>query len=173
MDCETTGLKPGYIAQFSAVKVLDGKITGWNAWFKVPEMSEGASKANGLTVPLLDKLSEGKDFFDRLDCLDELFQGVKKIYGYNTRFDRNFLETEFARCSLPLPDVEFHDVMGVVKADMNVTKGYKLTDAVRYYDVEDNVTALTEKLFEVTGDAHDARWDAVATLLVGRKLNVI
>lgn len=172
-DTETTGLRPGYIAQLACVKIDKGKITGFNAWFKVKEMEDGASKANGLSVPLLEKLSGGLEFYDRLDDITALYEGVTEFYGYNTRFDRKFIETELARCGLPAPDLAFQDVMTTAKAKMGVTKGYKLGQALEHFGLTAKVEPIAKKIFGDVSNLHDARYDAVATLLLARYLGML
>lgn len=171
IDTETTGLKPGYIAQLAAIKIDNGKVTGFNSWFKVKEMEEGAARANGLSVDLCAKLSEGKEFYDRLDDIELLLEGVTDIYGYNTKFDKLFLETELARCSLSLENIAYCDVMPDVKKIMNVKKGFKLSDAIEFFKIEDKVGPLAQKIFGSSESLHDARFDVAATLLLARKLN--
>ena len=172
-DTETTGLRPGYIAQLACIKLDGSKATGFNAWFKVKEMEDGASKANGLTVPLCEELSGGLEFFDRLDDLLALYDGVTDFYGYNTRFDRTFLEVEFQRCSLPPPNLAFQDVMLTAKAAMGVKKGYKLYQALEHFELTDKVIPVAEKLFGTVESLHDARYDATATFLLARKLGML
>lgn len=173
-DTETTGLRPGYIAQLACVKVDNGKITAFNSWFKVKEMDDGASKANGLSVPLCEQLSGGLEFYDRLDDIQALYEGVTDFYGYNTRYDRSFIEAEFTRCSLPVPNLAYQDVMLTAKARMQVTKGYKLANALAHFGIADEkVLEIAIKLFGACQSYHDARFDTVATLLLARKLNML
>jgi len=172
-DTETTGLRPGYIGQLSCIKVDNGKATGFNAWFKVKEIEDGASKANGLTVPLLEELSGGLEFYDRLDDILALYEGVTDFYGYNTRFDRTFIETEFARCSLPAPHLAYQDVMLTAKHKMQVKKGYKLGQALEFFGLTDKVEPVARKLFGEVNSLHDARYDAAATFILARKLGML
>lgn len=172
-DTETTGLTPGYIAQLSCIKLDGGKATGFNAWFKVKSIEDGAAQANGLSVALLDELSGGKEFYDRLDDILALYDGVTDFYGYNTRFDRTFIEAEFKRCSLPPPNLAFQDVMLTAKAKMCVRKNYKLHDALEYFGLSDKVLPLAQKIFGAVESLHDARYDATATLLLARKLDML
>jgi len=172
-DTETTGIRPGYIAQLACIKVDNGRATAFNAWFKVKEMDDGASKANGLSVPLLQELSGGLEFYDRLDDILALYDGVTDFYGYNTHFDRLFIETEFTRCSLPPPNLAFQDVMLTAKAKMNVTKGYKLGQALEFFGLTDKVEPIARKLFGEVNSLHDARYDTAATFILARKLNML
>lgn len=172
-DTETTGLKPGYIAQLSCIRLDGGKATGFNAWFKVKSIEDGAAKANGLSIPLLDELSGGKEFYDRLDDIIALYDGVTDFYGYNTRFDRTFIETEFKRCSLPPPNLAFQDVMLTAKAQMGVKKNFKLVHALEHFGLTDKVEPFARQLFGACESLHDARYDATATFLLARKLNML
>jgi DNA polymerase III epsilon subunit-like protein len=172
-DVETTGLRPGQIAQLSAIKLADGKASGFNAWFRVKEMEDGAAKANGLSVSILKELSGGNDFYARIGDIMDLFDGVDSVYGYNVNFDRKFLEAEFTRCSLFLPNMAYSDVMADVKADMQVKRGFKLSDAVAHYGLADKVARVVKLLFGAESNFHDARHDAAATFLVARRLNRI
>lgn len=170
LDTETTGLRPGYIAQLAAIRISENRVTGFNAWFKVREMDDGASKANGLTVNILNELSGGKEFYDRLDGIQALFEGVTDVYGYNTRFDRLFLETEFTRCSLPPPNAAYCDIMPDVKKIMQVKKGFKLGNAVDFFGIAEKIQPVAQKVFGAVESLHDARYDAAATFLLARKL---
>ena len=172
-DTETTGLNPGYIAQLSAIKVDGKRVTGFNAWFKVKEMEDGAAKANGLSVAICEELSNGLEFYDRLDDIQELFDGVTDIYGYNTKFDKKFLEAEFLRCSLQLPNVAWQDVMLTAKQVMQVKKGFKLVNAIEFFNIEDLVIPFAMKVFGEVEEAHDARYDTAATMMLARKLNML
>jgi DNA polymerase III epsilon subunit-like protein len=172
-DVETTGLRPGYVAQLSAIKIADGRASGYNAWFKVKEIEDGAAKANGLSLPLLDELSKGLEFYDCIDDITALFEGVDAAYGYNVNFDRRFLEAEFTRCSLIFPQMAYCDVMADVKNDMQVKKGFKLSDAIIHYGISDKADRLVKMLFGVESGCHDARYDTAATFLLARRLNRI
>ena len=92
-DTETTGLTPGYIAQLSCIRAGWRKSDrGLMLGSKVKSIEDGAAQANGLSVALLDELSGGKEFYDRLDDILALYDGVTDFYGYNTRFDRTLLK---------------------------------------------------------------------------------
>lgn len=172
-DTETTGVRPGYIAQLACIRIDGSRVTGFNAWFKVKEMDDGAAKANGLSVALCEQLSGGKEFYDRLDDILALYDGVTDFYGYNTDFDRRFIETEFVRCNLPPPHLAYQDVMLTAKHRMGVTKGYKLGQALNYFGLADKVEPIARKIFGEVNSYHDARYDTAATLLLARYLDML
>jgi hypothetical protein len=63
--------------------------------------------------------------------------------------------------------------MLTAKAKMCVRKNYKLCDALEYFGLSDKVFPLAQKIFGAVESLHDARYDATATLLLARKLDML
>ncbi len=63
-DTEATDLTPGQICQLSYLMARDDRVTGKNLFFAVDHMGEGAQEVHGLTMDMLEELSEGRRFED-------------------------------------------------------------------------------------------------------------
>jgi DNA polymerase III epsilon subunit-like protein len=185
LDTETTGFKPGQIAQLSYLifdenfKVLD-KV---NEFFMVDEMPEGASNIHGLTLDKLKLLSNGQVFEDVADRVYEDLMTCDRLIIHNAPFDMNFLTVEFDRIDTSL---EIKDVFCTMKHFTEICKipgsrGYKwpkLVESLKYVGVSDEV--LMEKvkdIYQIEGISfHDARVDVVGLLILyyrGVKLELI
>ncbi|WP_459202512.1 3'-5' exonuclease [Methanococcus sp. CF] len=98
LDTETTGLHPGQIAQLSYL-VTDEDLNlkkVFNQYYSVDHMSRSAAKVHGLTMDILDELSNGMTFEDTVDEVREDLED-SVIIGHNISFDIRFLKAEFER----------------------------------------------------------------------------
>jgi DNA polymerase-3 subunit epsilon len=173
LDTETTGLYPGNIAQLAALKVDEGKITAFNEYYTVNYVDPKAEEVHGLSVGKLIRLSGHQEFLDKLDGYERLVEGVDKAFGYNVHFDKRFIQAELERVGME-DNMEYIDIMPVVRREMKVKKGFKLSDACVYYGItEVEIRQRMEQLFGCDSTFHDARYDVTATLLVGIHAGVI
>ena len=172
-DTETTGLKPGQIAQLSAIIEEDGKeLVTKNYFFKVNYMSDGASEVCGRDVEFYEKASNGKVFADYKDEILEMFKGATLI-AHNLKFDENFVSMEFWRQNIIFSPSERFDTMVYFKDVCNIPGKYgkpknpKLEELVDYFKIDkEKVKAYSEQLFgaDENGDVgfHDARYDTTS-----------
>lgn len=178
IDTETTGLKPGQIAQISYIVEENNCLSKVvNQYFAVDSVDESASKVNGLTAEKLAALSDGVVFKDRSkEILADLKDAI--FIAHNSAFDIRFISAEFDRLGISyIPDNSFC----TMKAMKNIMKlpgrnvCYKypsLKELMDYSKIsESDVHRFTSAVFRTSGyGAHDSRNDCMAVYLVCKKL---
>lgn len=173
-DTEATDLTPGQLCQLSAVVVDDGEARGINMYFSVDQMESGAQEVHGLSMEMLEELSQGQYFEDRAQELFDLFQGADLIVGHHVQADEKYLRVELERCGLKLKRLNAFCTMNFATGIMNMRrkvvtgrpKPPKLEELCQWYGVEEPaVVAACDSLFQGGSQLHDARYDTAATWL--------
>lgn len=173
-DTETTSLKPGQICQLAYLIVENGEITGKNMFFTVDDMDERSQSVHGFSMEMLETLSEGKTFSDRVSEINEDFLKAEMIVGHNVAFDIRFLKAEFERCFIEFPKVRSFCTMNYFTGNMMMKRKFqtyrpkppKLIELKEYFSIEDAL--IEEKAAEWFGNGnaqHDARFDTAMTYL--------
>jgi len=127
-------------------------------------MPEGAFNVHGLSAQFLK--NNGITFEEaRVKIFKDLAR--QNVLGYNIKFDVRFLTAKFYK-TLYEPYFSFDeaiDIMPIAKRVMKVKSGYKLTDALIYFNISNDITdMLTKKYFNYESPkAHNAGWDVIAT----------
>lgn len=172
-DTETTGLKPGQIAQLSVIIEEDGKeLVAKNYFFKVDYMTDGAAEICGRDTEFYAKASGGKIFADYKDEILKLFEEATLI-AHNLKFDENFVSMEFWRQNIMFKPSERFDTMVYFKDICNIpgkngkAKNPKLEELVDYFKIDkEKVKVYSEILFgtDENGEVgfHDARYDTTS-----------
>ena len=138
-DTETTSIKPGSICQLSYITVDASTkpqvTTGKNFFFTVDEMDPSAQEIHGFSLEKLYELSEGHYFEDLA------FDFINDFRAY------------------------YKDICRIPKANGEI-KNPKLSEVIDWLNVsEKQIAETSEKLFEGSGNYHDARFDTAATYL--------
>ena len=173
-DTEATDLIPGQICQLSYL-VVDGKqITGKNMFFTVDEMNEDAQAVHGMSMDDLVALSNGELFSDRVDEIFQDFSKTKLLVGHNVAADDRYLRVELERLGLQLPKIKTFCTMNYFTSDTGLVrkvnigrpKPPKLGELCTHFGItEDLVAEKSAEWFGGGAQAHDARYDTVATYL--------
>ncbi|MDO5517309.1 MAG: 3'-5' exonuclease [Clostridium sp.] len=175
-DTETTGVKPGSICQLSYITV-DASVkpqvtTGRNFFFTVEEMEPSAEQVHGFSLEKLYELSEGQYFEDLvMDFIDD-FRESDFIIGHNVNFDVRFLKHEldllgddFTPKNTFCTMAYYKDICRIPKANGDI-KNPKLSEVIEWLNISEKQIAETaNRLFEGSGNYHDARFDTAATYL--------
>ncbi|TAK45676.1 MAG: hypothetical protein EPO29_01205 [Betaproteobacteria bacterium] len=144
IDVETTGLFPFHhdrVIEVAAVIVrADGGIEREFVSLVNPARDIGPSRVHGLTS---EDILHAPQFSEIAALMLETLAGTVAIAAHNVRFDRQFLESEFARLGSQLPEC-------FSICTMQLAGGGKLTDCCRDYDIS------------LEGEAHHALADARA-----------
>lgn len=175
-DTETTSIKPGSICQLSYITVdadVKPQITqGKNFFFTVDEMDPSAEEIHGFSLEKLYDLSNGQYFEDlAFDFIND-FKNSDFLIGHNVNFDVRFLKHElftlgeyFEPKNIFCTMAYYKEICKIPKANGEI-KNPKLSEVIDFLHVTPNKIAETsEKLFEGSGNYHDARFDTAATYL--------
>lgn len=183
-DTETTGLRadyvvvdgnvyPGKICQLAYLINNDGQIRCKNFYFTVQAIDPAASAVTGLTVPLLQQLSQGREFADDIEEIAADFAGADLLVAHNLLFDERFMRAEFARlgycfevgnrgrCTMRTfaPVLQLPSVRAQFKYP-------SLQEFATAYGVDNAmVMRYMAQWFDVQKEAHDARHDVVKMYL--------
>lgn len=177
-DTETTSIKPGHICQLSYIVVNSNekpqKTYGRNYFFTVDEMDPSAQEVHGFSLEKLYELSEGNYFEDSFENFIDDFIQADFIIGHNVSFDLKFLNSELLY--ILGEDFKAKNTFCTMNYYKNVLKLYrpsgdfknpKLQEVVDYLSIKkDKITETADKLFEGSGNYHDARFDTAATYLI-------
>lgn len=175
-DTETTSVKPGSICQLSYITV-DASVkpqvtTGRNFFFTVEEMDPSAEQVHGFSLEKLYDLSSGQYFEDLvMDFIDD-FRESDFIIGHNVNFDVRFLKHEldllgddFTPKNTFCTMAYYKDICRIPKANGDI-KNPKLSEVIDWLNISEKQIAETaDRLFEGSGNYHDARFDTAATYL--------
>lgn len=177
-DTETTSIKPGHICQLSYIVVDSNekpqRTYGRNYFFTVDEMDPSAQEVHGFSLEKLYELSEGNYFEDSFESFIDDFLQADFIIGHNVSFDLKFLNSELLY--ILGEDFKAKNTFCTMNYYKNVLKLYrpngdfknpKLQEVVDYLSItKDRITETADKLFEGSGNYHDARFDTAATYLI-------
>lgn len=175
-DTETTSIKPGSICQLSYITVdASAKpqvTTGKNFFFTVDEMDPSAEEIHGFSLEKLYDLSNGQYFEDLVPEFIDDFINADFLIGHNVNFDVRFLKhellllgDEFIPKNVFCTMAYYRDICKIPKANGEI-KNPKLSEVIDWLNISSNQIAETsEKLFEGSGNYHDARFDTAATYL--------
>jgi DNA polymerase III epsilon subunit-like protein len=151
VDTETTGLdrRENRVIEIAWVHFQSQKELASSAHLCRHEEPLPA-EITSLTGITSEMVKNEKPFADHIPAFLEAFSKAAFIVAYNASFDRLFIESEFARAGLTLPEKHWIDPCVIVREIDKYQKGKRLTDATRRWGVELN-------------DAHRALADAKAT----------
>ena len=175
-DTETTSIKPGSICQLSYITV-DASVkpqvtTGKNFFFTVDEMEPSAEEIHGFSLEKLYELSNGQYFEDLVPDFYDDFVNADFLIGHNVNFDVRFLKHElislgedFNAKNVFCTMAYYRDICKIKKANGEI-KNPKLSEVIDWLNISaERITETSEKLFEGSGNYHDARFDTAATYL--------
>jgi DNA polymerase-3 subunit epsilon len=175
-DTETTSIKPGSICQLSYITVDAGVkpqiTTGKNFFFAVDEMDPSAEEIHGFSLEKLYELSNGQYFEDLVTDFFDDFVKADFVIGHNVNFDVRFLKHEllslgedFNPKNVFCTMAYYRDICKIKKANGEI-KNPKLSEVIDWLNIStEKIAETSEKLFEGSGDYHDARFDTAATYL--------
>lgn len=175
-DTETTSIKPGSICQLSYITVdADVKpqvTTGKNFFFTVDEMDPSAEEVHGFSLEKLYDLSNGQYFEDLVLDFIQDFEDADFLIGHNVNFDIRFLKHELSMlCKDIYPKnifctmAYYKDICRIPKANGDI-KNPKLAEVIDFLNItQKQISETAERLFEGSGNYHDARFDTAATYL--------
>lgn len=175
-DTETTGIKPGSICQLSYITVdtsTKPQITeGKNYFFTVDYVEPSAEEVHGFSVEKLYELSNGMYFDDLVEEFYNDFREADFVIGHNVSFDIKFLKHELIPMGEEFQPKNtfctmnyYRTVCRLIKPNGDL-KNPKLSELVKFLNISDDTIASTaNKLFEGSGNYHDARFDTTATYL--------
>jgi DNA polymerase III epsilon subunit-like protein len=171
LDTETTGLKPGQIAQLTYL-IEENKelVAAKNYFFTVETMSIQAEMVHGFSIDKLAKLSQGAVFKDlHYDILEDFNNST--FIAHNVKFDRQFVEAELERINKTAQFKNYFCTMeyfkDIVKLPGKFKGGYKnpkVEEVLNFYKVStEEVLDKTKHIFKCEDVGfHDARYDTVA-----------
>lgn len=176
-DTETTGIKPGSICQLSYI-VVDTSTkpqttTGKNFFFTVDYVEPQAEKVHGFSTEKLYDLSNGLYFDDQVEDFYNDFLEADFVIGHNVNFDIRFMRHELEPMGEDYSPKHIFCTMSYYKdicklyRDNGDTKNPKLSEVVDFLNItEEEIANTANKLFEGSGNYHDARFDTAATYLI-------
>lgn len=159
LDTETTGFSPTDGDEMLQLTIIDsdGKIL-FNEYFKPERKTKwiSAMAVNGITPEFV---ADKKGIKNYLNVIQEIFDSVDCIVGYNTEFDLGFLKVVGINIdeNKQIIDVmrDFAEVYGECDEQYGNYKWQKLTKCAEYYNFDWNSTGT---------HAHDSLGDCFATL---------
>ncbi|MGL4451913.1 MAG: 3'-5' exonuclease [Sarcina sp.] len=178
-DTETTSIRPGSICQLSYILTdtdcKPQKTTGHNFFFTVEEMDPEAEKVHKFSLEKLYELSNGQYFEDQFETFIEDFMTADFVIGHNVPFDIKFLkhelsalymEKEYEPKNIFCTMKYYKDICKIMKPAGSY-KNPKLEEVVKFLGITDEkITETANRLFDGSGNYHDARFDTAATYLV-------
>jgi DNA polymerase-3 subunit epsilon len=145
IDVETTGLNPyrhDRIVEITALLVSeDGAVVDEFTSLVNPERDVGPTHIHGLSA---SDVLQAPLFSEVATPLLELLRPAVALVGHNARFDLSFLNLEFRRLGIDLPECEVVDTM-------HLSGGGTLASCCACHGIE------------IEGGAHSAAHDAMAT----------
>lgn len=171
LDTETSGLRPGQIAQLTYVIEDNKELVGLkNYFFSVDSIEPEAEKVHGFSKEKLDILSEGFTFGELSEEIQEDFKDAT-IIAHNVGFDKKFIDEEFKRiymvpgytrefCTMAY----FKPILQLPNKKYNGIKNPRLEEVVDFYKIDrDNILKKTKLIFGCEDISfHDARYDVMA-----------
>ena len=183
VDTETTGLRPGQIAQLSMIIEDENSVVGVNEYFSVDTMEEGAYNVHGLSKEFLECNPKFKD--RALDIYNTIKESA--LIAHNIDFDERFISTEMLRAGISfIPEVRmctmhaFRDIMKIPSKNIRYGeyKNPKLEEVISYLNIhKEKVNEFANQVFETKERIgyHDSRFDVtamyIAVKVFSEKLN--
>ena len=136
-------------------------------------MDPSAQEVHGFSLEKLYELSEGQYFEDLVMEFIEDFKEADFIIGHNVNFDIRFLKHEllmlgedFTPKNIFCTMAYYRDICRIPKANGEI-KNPKLSEVIDWLNIPSSkISETSEKLFEGSGNYHDARFDTAATYLL-------
>lgn len=175
-DTETTGIKPGSICQLSYITVDTSTkpqtTIGKNFFFTVDYIEPQAEQVHGFSVEKLYELSNNMYFDDQVDEFLDDFLDADFVIGHNVNFDIKFMVHELEPMGIEYNPKNIFCTMNYYKNICKISysngnyKNPKLSELVDFLKItEDEIIKTADKLFDGSGNYHDARFDTAATYL--------
>lgn len=175
-DTETTGLYPGQIGQLSYLMAEGAVVQARNWFFAVDSMPESARAIHGFSAEDLARLSDGRRFADDAEEILADFKAAEVVAGHNLDFDMAFLRAELNRCGLRfrlrhgLCTMKYFTKPLAIPGRYGRPKPPSLKELTAYFDAgSEEIARQAEEWFQGGGSAHDARYDATATMICVRR----
>lgn len=181
LDTETTGFeaKSNQIAQLAYLVIIDGQVEfKKNFFFTVDKMDKGAENTHGFSIEKLKLLSEGRRFCHHAR---EIFEDLDEamIVCHNLQFDIPFIQNEFERIGVRINPPNTFCTMEYYTDILKLKGKYgykwpKLTEVLDYYNIEHmDISRKMNVFFGEASQAHDARWDIIATMEIYNRISDI
>jgi DNA polymerase-3 subunit epsilon len=177
LDTETSGFKPGQIAQLTYTITIDDivQLPAKNFFLACDYIDPGAEKIHGFSVERLKILSGGKCFKDIAEEVAMDLQGGIFI-AHNVQFDINFVKTEIERAGYPFDILDkfctmeyFTDIIKL-KGKYGKHKWPKLEETMQFLGIESDSKNFKDGLHKLYGGGeigfHDARFDVCGLVTV-------
>ena len=177
IDTETSGFKPGQIAQLTYTITEDDKVTvAKNFFLACDYIDPGAEKIHGFSVDRLKVLSGGKTF---KDIAAEVAEDLKDciFIAHNAKFDINFVKTEIERAGYAFLIGEtfctmkyFENIIKLKGKFKGKYKWPKLEETMQFLGIDSESEGFNKGLKQLYGNDgiafHDARFDVCGLIMV-------
>lgn len=177
IDTETTGLKPTkQPVQITAIltdcylNIIEYK----NFFLHRTDIDPEALSIHRLTPEFLKENETPKNeifkFFEDLDIPENKII----VTGYNVSFDIETIANLYYTNGVTMPSY-FDTTFCLYRSDTIAPKLYpqlrskKLVNIINVLNLDNGIRNLTQKLFNISPNSHDARYDTVATVLLLRE----
>lgn len=178
LDTETTGfeVKSNQIVQLAYLVIIDEQVKAKkNFFFTVDKMDKGAENTHGFSIEKLKSLSDGKRFYHHAR---EIFEDLDEamIVCHNLQFDIPFIQNEFERIGVRIKPPNTFCTMEYYTDILKLKGKYgykwpKLTEVLDYYSIEHiDISRKMNVFFGEASQAHDARWDIIATMEIYNRI---
>ncbi|MCB2308849.1 3'-5' exonuclease [Clostridium estertheticum] len=176
IDTETSGFKPGQIAQLTYTITEDDKVTvATNFFLACDYIDPGAEKIHGFSVDRLKVLSGGKTFKDiAAEVADDLKDCI--FIAHNAKFDINFVKTEIERAGYAFEigetfcTMKYFENIIKLKGKYGKYKWPKLEETMQFLGIDSESKGFNKGLQKLYGDDgisfHDARFDVCGLIMV-------
>lgn len=176
IDTETSGFKPGQIAQLTYTITEDDKVTLRKNFFLACDyIDPGAEKVHGFSVERLKILSGGKTFKDiAAEVVDDLKDCI--FIAHHAKFDLNFVKTEVERAGYAFEigdkfcTMEYFTDIIKLKGKYGKHKWPKLEETMNFLGIDSESKGFNEGLKKLYGGSdigfHDARFDVCGLIMV-------
>lgn len=181
LDTETTGFeaKSNQIAQLAYLVIINGQVKyKKNFFFTVDKMDKGAENTHGFSIEKLNSLSNGKRFCHHAR---EIFEDLDEalIVCHNLQFDIPFIQNEFERIGVRINPPKTFCTMKYYTDILKLKGKYgykwpKLTEVLDFYSINHmDISRKMNTFFGEASQAHDARWDIIATMEIYNRIENI
>jgi DNA polymerase-3 subunit epsilon len=176
LDTETSGFKPGQIAQLTYTITINDKVEeAKNFFLACDHIEPGAEGIHGFSVERLKILSEGRTFKDIAgEVAEDLKDGI--FIAHNVIFDIDFVKTEIERAQYPFEiggqfcTMRYFENIIKLKGKYGKYKWPKLEETMQFLGIDSKCKGFQASLKKLYGDSdigfHDARFDVCGLLTV-------